>query len=180
VTSRSFETVSNLEDILAPELRVLLVAINPAPLSASSGQHFATPTNAFWRLLHASGLTSRLYAPSEAHRLLADGIGLVSLVDRPTRMASDVGAAELRAGALRLASKVAHWRPRTVALLGLTLLRVVLPEEQEPGPGLKRTTFGGATVFVLPNPSGRNLAYPGFAGKLPWYQKLARLRPAAD
>lgn len=169
--------LSNLEDILAPELRVLLVAINPAPLSASSGQHFATPTNAFWRLLHAAGLTRRLYAPSEAHRLLEDGVGLVSLVDRPTKMASQVSAEELRAGARRLAIKVAHWRPRTVALLGLTLLRVVLPEEKEPGPGRKSTTFAGATVFVLPNPSGRNLAYPGFAGKLPWYQQLAQLKP---
>ena len=168
--------VSQLEDILAPELRILLVAINPAPPSADSGQHFATPTNAFWRLLHASRLTTRLYAPSEAHRLLEDGIGLVSLVERPTRMASEVRPAELRRGARRLASKVEHWRPRTVALLGLTLLRVVLPEEQEPGPGLKRTTFAGATVFVLPNPSGRNLAYPGFAGKLPWYQQLAEAR----
>jgi G:T/U-mismatch repair DNA glycosylase len=87
--------VSQLQDILAPELRILLVAINPAPPSANSGQHFATPTNAFWRLLHASRLTTRLYAPSEA-----------------------------------------------------------LAEEQEPGPGLKRTTFAGATVFVLPNPAG--------------------------
>jgi double-stranded uracil-DNA glycosylase len=173
MTSSSRDPVSNLDDILAPELRVLLVAINPAPLSANSGQHFATPTNAFWRLLHASGLTSRLYAPSEAHRLLEDGIGLVSLVDRPTRMASEVKADELRAGARRLASKVERWRPRIVALLGLTLLRVVLPDEKEPGPGRKRTTFAGATVFVLPNPSGRNLAYPGFACKLPWYQKLA-------
>jgi TDG/mug DNA glycosylase family protein len=172
-------TRNQLEDILAHDLRVLFVAINPATPSAKSGQHFATPTNAFWRLLHASGLTTRLYLPAEARCLLDDGIGLVSLVDRPTRMASDVRRDEFHAGARRLAVKVERWRPRTVALLGLTLLPFVLPDADEPGPGLKRKTFGGAAVFVVPNPSGRNRSYPGFAGKLPWYQKLAALRDGA-
>jgi double-stranded uracil-DNA glycosylase len=169
-----------LEDILAHDLDVLLVAINPATPSATSGHHFATPTNAFWRLLHASGLTTQLYAPAEARRLLEDRIGLVSLVDRPTRMASELRREELRAGARRLATKVERWRPRTVALLGLTLLPYVLPDASEPGPGPKRATFARAAVFVVPNPSGRNRAYPGFVGKLPWYQELARTRDRAD
>jgi double-stranded uracil-DNA glycosylase len=168
--------VNRLEDILATDLRILLVAINPPPLAAGSGQPFATPTNAFWRLLHASGLTVRLYRPSEARLLLEDGIGLVSLVDRPTQLASDLKPAELRAGARRLAEKVERWRPRTVALLGLTLLPFVLPDADEPGPGRKCVKFANATVFVLPNPSGRNRSYPGFEGKLPWYQKLAQLQ----
>ena len=174
------ETLNHLEDILAHDLDVLLVAINPATPSATSGHHFATPTNAFWRLLHASGLTTHLYRPAEARRLLEDRIGLVSLVDRPTKMASEVRREELRAGARRLATKVERWRPRTVALLGLTLLPYALPDADEPGPGLKRATFARAAVFVLPNPSGRNRAYPGFAGKLPWYQKLALVRDSAS
>jgi TDG/mug DNA glycosylase family protein len=32
-------------------------------------------------------------------------------------------------------------------------------------------------VFVLPNPSGRNRAYPGFAAKLHWYRELAEAFP---
>lgn len=171
--STLLDDLNRLDDILARELRVLFVAINPATPSATIGHHFATPTNSFWRLLHVSGLTTRLYLPAEARSLLDDGIGLVSLVDRPTRMASDVRREEFRAGARRLATKVERWRPRTVALLGLTLLPFVLPDADEPGPGLKRATFGGAPVFVVPNPSGRNRSYPGFAGKLPWYEKLA-------
>lgn len=162
-----------LTDIVARDLRVLFVAINPAPMSAERGQHFATPTNAFWRLLHESGLTSRRYLPAEARRMLAEGLGLVSLVDRPTRMAAEVSRAELREGAARLAKKVTRWRPQTVALLGLTLLPYVLPGA-DAGPGRKEARFAGARVFVVPNPSGRNRAYPGFAGKLPWYRELAR------
>jgi double-stranded uracil-DNA glycosylase len=165
--------VNRLEDIIAAELRVLLVAINPPPSAADGGQPFATPTNAFWRLLHVSGLTRRLYLPSEAPLLLEDGIGLVSLVERATKIASELRPEELRIGARRLAGTVERWRPRRVALLGLTLLPFVLPDAEEPGPGPKCATFAGVPVFVLPNPSGRNRSYPGFAGKLPWYRELA-------
>jgi double-stranded uracil-DNA glycosylase len=33
--------------------------------------------------------------------------------------------------------------------------------------------MSGAAVFVVPNPSGRNRAYPGFAAKLRWDKELA-------
>lgn len=167
---------ARLHDIVAPELRVLFVGINPATPSAKVGHHFATPTNMFWRLLHESGLTSRLYRPEEANRLPEDGLGLVSLVDRPTKAAADLRADEMRMGARRLAAKVERWRPDTVALLGLTLLPFVLPQGDESGPGLKRATFAGARVWVLPNPSGRNRSYPGFAAKIPWYRDLRSLK----
>ena len=65
-----------LEDIVAADLRVLFVAINPPPAAAASGLPFASGTNAFWRLLHESGLVTRRYAPSEAARLIEEGIGL--------------------------------------------------------------------------------------------------------
>jgi TDG/mug DNA glycosylase family protein len=163
--------VAQLEDIVAADLRVLFVAINPATASAEVGQHFATPTNSFWRLLHESGLTKRRYEPAEAPRLPEEGLGLVSLVGRATRMASEVRPSEFRAGVGVLTAQVERWRPRLVALLGLTLLPFVLPDA-EPGPGLKSATLAGARVFVVPNPSGRNRAYPGFAGKLPWFREL--------
>ena len=65
-----------------------------------------------------------------------------------------------------------------MALLGLTLYRIVVPGGGEPGPGLKATPLAGARLFVLPNPSGRNRAYPGFAKKLAWFRRLtAALEP---
>jgi TDG/mug DNA glycosylase family protein len=167
--------MSQLRDILASDLRILIVAINPAPASANVGHPFSTPTNLFWRLLHVSGLTSRLYLPEEASRLPEDGLGLVSLVDRPTKAASELNRAEMRAGVPRLAMKVRRWRPRLVALLGLTLYPIVVPDEDEPGPGLKQAPFAGTRLFVLPNPSGRNRSYPGFESKLRWYRELSAL-----
>ena len=167
--------MSQLRDILASDLRILIVAINPATPSASVGHPFSTPTNLFWRLLQASGLTSRLYLPEEASRLPEDGLGLVSLVDRPTKAASELSRAEMRAGVPGLAMKIQKWRPRLVALLGLTLYPIVVPDEDEPGPGLKRARFAGTRLFVLPNPSGRNRSYPGFESKLRWYRELSLL-----
>ena len=167
----------DLADILAPRLRLLLVAINPAPASAAAGLHFATTRNPFWRLLHESGLTTTQLAPEDANRLLDHGIGLVSLVARPTRAAAELGRAERRAGAAALEATALRLRPRVVALLGLTLFAVVFPDADEPGPGAKRVKLAGATVFVLPNPSGRNRAYPGFAPKLRWYRALAETLP---
>ena len=166
-------TAVNTGDIIAADLRVLFVAINPPPSAANGRAPFATPSNGFWPLLHAAGLTPRLFLPSESGRLLDERLGLVSMVQRSTAAASELRAKELRAGAKRLAAIVEQWHPRTIALLGVTLLPFVLPEHDEPGPGLKRPAFHGARVFVLPNPSGRNLAFPGVAGKLPWYRELA-------
>ena len=162
-----------LSDIVAPKLRILLVAINPAIGSASAGLHFATKRNPFWRLLHEAGLTPRQLAPDEAGELVQYGLGLVSLVQRPTRAAAELTRAELRAGAGELAQTAMRLRPQAIALLGLTLFPFVFPDADEPGPGEKRVTLAGARVFVLPNPSGRNRAYPGFAAKLVWYRALA-------
>ncbi len=162
-----------LSDIVAPNLRILLVAINPATGSATAGLHFATSRNPFWRLLHEAGLTPRQLLPHEAGELLEHGVGLVSLVSRPTRAAAELTRAEMRRGAEALAKTVARLRPRAIALLGLTLFPFVFPDADEPGPGEKRVTLAGARVFVVPNPSGRNRAYPGFAAKLVWYRALA-------
>jgi double-stranded uracil-DNA glycosylase len=164
-----------MTDILASDLRVLFVAINPSASAANGRAPFATPSNGFWTLLHASGLTPRLFLPSQASHLLDEGLGLVSMVRRSTIAASELRATELRAGAKRLGSIVERWQPRTIALLGVTLLPFVLPKHDEPGPGFKRELFHGARVFVLPNPSGRNLSFPGVVGKLPWYRALASL-----
>jgi hypothetical protein len=41
-----------------------------------------------------------------------------------------------------------------------------------PGPGAKPERIAGARVFVVPNPSGLNASFPGFAHKLPWFRRL--------
>lgn len=165
---------SPMGDIVGPGLRALLVAINPSTRSAGLGHAFSSPGNPFWRLLHESGLTPVRLAPRDEEHLLDHGLGLVSTVPRATAAASGLSRSELRAGAGLVRAQAERYRPRVVALLGLTLYPLFVPGGSGRGPGLMPERVGGAELFVVPNPSGRNRAYPGFDRKLVWYEALAR------
>jgi TDG/mug DNA glycosylase family protein len=119
-------------------------------------------------------MTSELLQPRDAPSLISEGVGFTSLLARATRTAAELTRAEQCEGAAVLARNVGRWKPRVVALLGLTLFPIVFPESEERGAGLKNVRLHGARVFVLPNPSGRNRAYPGGVGKLSWYVALAK------
>ena len=143
-------------------------------MSAQAAEPFASPTNAFWKLLHASGLTPILVAPGAAGRLPQFGLGLTSVANRPTRMASEVSSRELTEGADRVREVVRRVRPEVVALLGPTLAPLFLEPSERRGVGWKTTRLLDSSIYVLPNPSGRNRAYPGFDAKLRWYRDLAQ------
>lgn len=166
-----------MRDIVRPGLGILFVGINPSLHSAEAGHHFASKGNPFWRLLHASALTPVLLRPDEDSRLLEFDLGLASGCARPSRTAAELTRAEQAAGARALLRKLGQLRPRTVALVGLTLYPIFFPRGDEPGPGPKRARLAGAGVFVLPNPSGLNRSYPGFDDKLIWFKRLRELVP---
>src|SRR5207247_10078008 len=72
------------------------------------------------------------------------------------------------------AGTIAGIGPAVVAFVGSTADRQCSGPAASAGPGRKPERIGGATVFVVPNPSGRNAAYPGFGDKLVWYRRLRR------
>ncbi|MEA2437697.1 MAG: double-stranded uracil-DNA glycosylase [Thermoleophilaceae bacterium] len=80
------------------------------------------------------------------------------MVDRPTRAASELTAAELRSGMDALGRLVERVDPRVVAVVGLGAWRVGF-SRPEAGLGLQPETVGGRPVWVLPNPSGLNAHY---------------------
>jgi TDG/mug DNA glycosylase family protein len=167
------DATSGIGHWIGPGLRVLIVAINPSTRSMDKGYSFSSPGNPFWRLLHEAGLTPVQLEPREEQRLLEFGIGLVSTVRRATSAAAELSLAERRAGATAARDLVERYEPQVVALLGLTLYPVFFPTGGSPGPGLQEHRIHHSEVFVLPNPSGRNRAYPGFENKLVWYRALA-------
>lgn len=142
-------------DVVGPGVRLLLVGINPGRRSAETGRHFAGPGNRFWPALHDAGITSRLLGPHEQHRLVALGVGITNLVARPTARASEVSAAELRAGVALLEGKVAALEPRVVAILGLTAYRTAFGRPDARA-GRQPDRLGAAELWLLPNPSGLN------------------------
>ncbi len=150
-------TGRTLEDVIAPGLRVLFCGINPGLYSGVTGHHFARPGNRFWPALHLAGFTPRQLAPAEQGELLALGYGITNLVARITARADELAPEELVAGGLRLDEKLATYRPRALAVLGVTAFRSAF--------GQPRATLGrqpgrqGVAVWVLPNPSGLNAHY---------------------
>jgi TDG/mug DNA glycosylase family protein len=156
----------------------MFVGINPSLRSAAVGHHFAGPGNPFWRLLHAAGLTPVALSYEEDRRLIEFGMALTNLCPRPSREASELTAAELEAGRRALLRKIRRVHPRLVAFVGVTIYRLMFPASRSKGPGLKPETIDGARVFVLPNPSGRNAAFPGFEDKLLWFRALRAMLEA--
>jgi double-stranded uracil-DNA glycosylase len=160
-------------DVIAPELGILFCGINPSLTSAARRHHFARPGNRFWPALHLAGLTPRVLAPDEDRDLLRYGLGVTNVVDRPTRTAAELDDAELRAGGEALAELVARFRPRVLAVLGVTAWRVAF-DRPRAALGLQPETVGGAATWVVPNPSGLNAHY-----QLPDLARIyGALRPA--
>ena len=65
-----------IPDLVRPDLRVLLVGINPGLWSGWSGLHFGRPTNRLWVTLYEAGLTDRRLRPEQTDELLRAGIGV--------------------------------------------------------------------------------------------------------
>jgi|SRR5690242_277350 double-stranded uracil-DNA glycosylase len=156
--TKQLPTGRRLRDIIAPNLKVLFCGINPGLYSAAVGHHFARPSNRFWAALRAAGFTERTLAPSEDRLLLPLGYGLTNIVARATAQADELNAGELVAGRRRLERKVRRYTPRWVAILGISAYRVAfVTPDATLGPQPER--FGGASLWVLPNPSGLNASH---------------------
>jgi double-stranded uracil-DNA glycosylase len=159
-----------LQDRIEPGVKLLLVGINPGVRSATTGHHFAGPSNRFWKLLWEARLIPEPFTHEDDVRLPELGIGVTNLVARPSPGIDVLKPAEYVAGWKILERKIAQYRPRVVALVGVTLWRAILPlvlqDEQARAraskmkcPGPQQLEIHGAKVFVLPNPSGRNAHY---------------------
>ncbi|MFG3691317.1 G/U mismatch-specific DNA glycosylase [Micromonospora sp. NPDC047740] len=144
-----------LPDLIAPGLDVLFVGINPGLWSAATGWHFARPGNRFWPALHRGRFTPRQLHPSEQEALPALGLGITNMVARATARADELTAEELVRGAEVLTGKVERYRPRWVAVVGVTAYRVGFARPKA-GFGPQPEPLGGARLWVLPNPSGLN------------------------
>ncbi len=149
---------ATIPDLVGPGLRVLFSGINPSLYSAATGHHFARPGNRFWPALHRSGFTTRQLHPSEQYELPAQGLGITNVVARATARADELSPAELVAGGAVLAGLVRSWRPRYLAVLGVTAYRTAFGRPKAVM-GPQDDTIGGAPVWVLPNPSGLNAHY---------------------
>ena len=163
---------AGLQDILAPDLRCVLVGINPGIRSAEAGHHFANPRNDFWRLLADAGLTSRLLRPDEEQELLADRLGITNAARRVTRGSGELRRADFADAAARLERIATDLRPAAFGFVGKQAYAGAFNER--PDHGLQERTLDGIQLFVLPSTSPANAAVP-YSEKLRWFRELRQL-----
>ena len=169
---------ATVPDLVGPGLRLLFVGINPGLWTAATGAHFARPGNRFYPALAAAGIIGYQIRAAdgmtEADRehLISRGIGITNLVARASARADELAREELREGARRLEERVAEWRPRVVAIAGVSAYRhafarpkAVLGGQPEP--------LAAAELWVVPNPSGLN-AHHSLAALAAAYAEPAR------
>lgn len=147
-----------VRDVIAPGLRVLFCGINPGLYTAAIGHHFGRPGNRFWPALHVAGFTDHVLSPFEERELIGLGLGVTNLVNKATRVAEELIADELRAGARALERKVRRYRPRALVVLGLGAYRIAFAQRRATI-GEQPERVGDTRVWVLPNPSGRTASY---------------------
>ena len=147
---------------------MVFCGINPGRVSAAARAHFANPRNDFWRLLHASGFTSRLYEPAEQLEILREGIGVTNAAHRTTP-----GSGDLRSGdfdAARIERLARELQPGWLGFVGKEAYRGLFGER--PQLGLQSRTLGSTRLFVLPSTSPANAAVP-WRERLRWFHELA-------
>jgi len=147
-----------LRDRIKPGVRILFVGINPGQRSEAIGHHFAGYSNRFWPLLYESKLVAERLSAEDDHRLPEWGLGITNLVPRMTPGIDTLRPAEYVAGARVLRRKIRRFKPRIVALVGVSIYRSLFDVRSgtHVSLGLQAETLEGARVFLLPNPSGRN------------------------
>jgi len=156
---------TTVPDLLGPGLRLLFVGINPGLWTAATQTHFAHPVNRFYPALYAAGILTRPIDPAagmtdddRAH-LVGRGIGISNVVHRASARADELTKAELVEGGLRLQDLVRRERPRVVAIAGITAYRSAFGAPRSVAgrqPAEVEEAWGGAQIWVVPNPSGLN------------------------
>ena len=121
-------------------------------LSAKLGQYYANPQNKFWRTLHATGLTPRVFAPHEYRELLKLGIGATDIAKHASGMDHNLPKEALGRAAIEdLRARILMAGPKILAFTSLAGGRSFL------GPKIKHgkqaEMLGDTVIWVLPSPS---------------------------
>jgi double-stranded uracil-DNA glycosylase len=141
-------------DVIAPGLKVLFCGINPGLYTAAIGHHFGRPGNRFWPALHAGGFTPRLLSPYEERLLLDWGWGITNLVNRATARADQLTRADLLEGGRQLVEKIAGYRPRCLAVLGIGAYRSAFSQPKAAPRGLRTIPLPARSYGCCPTPAG--------------------------
>jgi double-stranded uracil-DNA glycosylase len=129
---------------------VLLIGINPAPISVAAGHYYQGRLGRrLWRRLERVGLLHDPISGKEDEAFARAGHGLTDLVKRPAASATELSDEELRAGVAALREKVSQWQPGLVLFAFKKPTRWIFDRDLRPGKGPE---LEGAPTFLLTGP----------------------------
>jgi TDG/mug DNA glycosylase family protein len=183
---------ATLPDLLAPNLRLVFVGINPSIYSVERGRYFARKLNRFWPAFSRSTLSAEIRStlgremlgPEDDEALVEHGIGFTDLVKLPSRNVSELRPADFQEWAPRLLSRLEHYRPRVACFQGITGYRAFTryalgesgKERFELGP---QRQLGTTWLYVVPNPSPANAHFTP-REQSNWYDRLGGFLEGLD
>ncbi|KAI9682194.1 MAG: hypothetical protein M1817_000248 [Caeruleum heppii] len=129
-----------LTDRLLPHLILLFIGVNPGLHTALTGHAYAHPSNLFWKLLYASGITPVRCRPEDDVDLPRRfGLGNTNIVGRATRDQGELGKREMEMCVGELEAKIRRWRPEGVCIVGKGIWEAVWRAKK--GRAMKKEEF---------------------------------------
>ena len=145
-----------LEDLFAPELRLVFCGSAAGAVSAARGEYYAGPGNKFWPTLHEIGLTPTRFSPGEYVKLLDYGIGLTDVVKGQSGSDAEIDFKKSdTAGLLR---RIELLSPNFFVFNGKKAAQVFLGCRRVEF-GLQSRKIGTTRLFVAPSTSGAANGY---------------------
>ena len=160
-----------LPDRLASNLKLWFVGTAAGPMSAALGQYYAHPGNRFWRALHETGVTPRLFAPHEYPRLLDLGVGLTDFCKTGWGVDAEIAREAFDVAGFR--RKVMRLKPAALAFTSKTAAGLWLGKPTGQISVGRQVIHDCPAIFVLPSPSGLATSYWSLA---PWREAADFLR----
>lgn len=130
---------------------ILIVGINPSPVSVAAGHYYqGVHGQRLWKRLATLGLLHDAAAGQEDSTFVAAGNGLTDLIKRPTSEAHMLTAQELRSGEAALRKKITEWKPGLI-LFAYRPPADILLGKTNVAPG-RCPDLGGTRTFLLTSP----------------------------
>ena len=142
-----------LPDMVGPEMRLLVVGLNPSVYAADAGVGYARPGNRFWPAALAAGPGHSGPRPGPRPARPRRGHDRPRQAGHPQRGDAH-RPPEYRAGMERVERLVRWLEPGAVCFVGLTGWRHAVDRRAQAGP--QEHLVGGRPVYVMPSTSGAN------------------------
>ncbi len=140
-----------LDDLLIPNLRLVVCGTAAGRRSAELKQYYAGRGNKFWRVLAEVGLTPHVLLPSEYRHLSRYGIGLTDVAKGQSGSDSEIDFG--RADPMAVHIKIQAITPRVLAFNGKKAAQTFFGVKSIEF-GLHRERVGDTLLFVVPSTSG--------------------------